>query len=69
MTPVEKVKARTTAEIEVLMQQIAVMQAYLAGKKIEYRTRRTSGRWLDADPVRDMWDWDDLQYRVKSEEE
>lgn len=54
--------ARKTTE-----QMIEVMQAYLAGKKIEYRLKNGSTFWTDiSNPI---WAWDASDYRIKPEAE
>ena len=46
-------------------QKIEVMQAYLAGKEIEYRLKNGSTFWIDiSNPV---WAWDASDYRIKPE--
>jgi hypothetical protein len=46
-------------------EKIAVMQAFLDGKKIEATERRAGGGWNPL-PV-PCWNWDDFVYRVKKE--
>ena len=46
-------------------QKIEVMQAYLAGKEVEYRLKDGSTFWMDiSNPI---WAWDTFDYRVKPE--
>lgn len=49
------------AEIE---EAIAIMQAYLDGKTIQYRSATTNSTWKDVvgSPI---WSWTNTQYRVK----
>lgn len=45
-------------------EQIRVMQAYLDGKEIQYRTH-SNEIWYDAENP--AWDWSNHEYRIKPE--
>lgn len=50
---------KTTAE------KIAVMQAHLDGKTIQYRSKTSAGNWFSH--PNPEWNWEDCEYRVKTE--
>ena len=47
-------------------EKIAIMQAFLDGKKIEVRTSPDRG-WREIDTVNPHWDWYGQDYRIKPE--
>lgn len=49
-------------------EKIAIMQAYLDGKKIQIATRGEED-WEDYNIVEPIWDWDSCKYRIKPVEE
>lgn len=50
---------------ELTAKKIAVMQAYVDGKSIEYERRSDSGKWRNVSQP--QWDWVEMRYRVKPE--
>jgi len=56
-------KKETKQEKEIdTKEMIAVMQAYIDGKQIEYKDKK-SNQWLDTQSP--VWDWFDCDYRIK----
>lgn len=48
--------------------QISVMQAYVVGKKIQFKSKRST-IWYDVGRNGPEWDWSNNDYRVKPNEE
>lgn len=59
-----KLRGRTERRIDEAAHQITVMRAFLNGEPIQYKVR-SYATWLDVDPERDLWHWEELIYRVK----
>lgn len=47
---------------QILDEQIAVMQAFRNGKKIEFKRKRSDSDWLYM--PQPSWDWHQIDYRV-----
>lgn len=63
MINLEKTKSNINININ---NYITVLQAYLNGEEIEYRTRGASGDWFPA--INPTFDFDSKEYRVKPKE-
>lgn len=48
--------------------QISVMQAYIAGKEIQFKSKRGT-TWYDVSSAGPVWDWSNEDYRVKPDSE
>ena len=46
-------------------EMIKVMQAYVGGKDLQYRNKKTGMDWLDV--TNPAWEWYDYEYRIKPE--
>ena len=63
-------KAATNLLIEEWKRRLVIMQAYVDGKKIEVRNKRSlesCSRWGEVTKLE--WDWDTYDYRVKDDQE
>jgi hypothetical protein len=57
----------TKEKIAVMQQQLAVMQAFVDGKKLQVRTKKPENSWRElSNPT---WQWDVIEYRIKPEPE
>ena len=48
-------------------QAIAVMQAWMDGKPIQYNTYSTGKNWIDLPAEAPVWNWQNYTYRIKPE--
>lgn len=46
-------------------EKIAVMQAHVDGKKIEFRLRHTDNNWEPVVPEYKAWNWSIYEFRIK----
>ena len=54
--------------MKTLQEMIAVMQAGLDGKRIQYQDKKGVSPWQDCDHIANLsWDWWECDYRVKPE--
>jgi hypothetical protein len=58
----------TKEKIAVMQQQLAVMQAFVDGKTIEFRSKKHQNSWGNM-IQESLWSWSDTDYRVKPEPE
>lgn len=50
-----------------IQEKVAVMQAFVAGKKIQVRVKRSASPWAEA--VNPIWDWNFYEYRIAPEKQ
>jgi hypothetical protein len=59
----------TNEKIKVVKEQLAVMQAFVDGKKVQVRTKSPGNKWQELKVNCPSWQWDVVEYRIKPEPE